>query len=87
MSCLLKKFKKLYIFFLEKRPALLLTGSNLKQMSTREHRRAQESTGEHRRAQESTGEHRRAQESTEGHSSILEVDIIFISLVKTFFLL
>jgi hypothetical protein len=64
MSCLLTKFKKLYIFFLEKRPALLLTSSNLKQESTREHRRAQESTGEHRRAQESTGEHRRKQEST-----------------------
>jgi hypothetical protein len=47
--------------------------------------RAKESTGEHRRAQESTGEHRRAQKSTGEHSSILEVAIIFSSLVKTNF--
>jgi hypothetical protein len=39
------------------------------------------------RAKESTGEHRRAQKSTGEHSSILEVAIIFISLVKTNFLL
>jgi hypothetical protein len=64
MSCLLKKFKKLYIFFLEKRQALLLTGSNLKQESTREHRKAQEITGKQRRAQERTGENRNAQERT-----------------------
>jgi hypothetical protein len=50
-------------------------------------RRAQKSTGEHRRAQESTGEHRREQESTEEHHLILDVAIIFSSLVKTIFVL
>ncbi len=51
------------------------------------HRRAQECTGEHNREQESTGENRRKQESTEEHHLILDVAIIFSSLVKTIFLL
>jgi histone deacetylase complex regulatory component SIN3 len=53
--------------------------------STPEHARARQSTPVQARARQSTQVHASARQSTLENSSVLEVAIIFISLVKTIF--